>query len=178
MQKSARIELIARNSALKSANRAKQAADRQDWKLWHFQQRKSIKAKNDHAREERSNRREDWIAGPLAPNRNYGKFKGSYGAVEAELVQPATIPKHARSTPARLALQDFGADGERKPKHVFKGKTIVGNLAVNDRVVVVEGSARIRGRVGTVKSIGEESETVILKDINTVSAIYCNLSLY
>ena len=90
---------------------------------------------------ERMNRREDWMLGPLAPNRAAGKDGGGYGM----------LPFHSTKLP-------FVAPGDREEYF---------NFAPDDRLVVVKG--RERGKIGKVSEIDEERQSVTLTNVNTVS---------
>lgn len=142
MQKALRRNLLARNQALKSSRRKagkslreERRAIRQETVLWNRAKRSDIKA-------ERENRREDWMLGPLAPNRLAGQDGGGYGMLNFQSVRPPVV---------------FTAERER----YF-------NFAVNDRVVVVKG--REKGKIGKIKEVDQERQTVALFDVNIVSS--------
>lgn len=174
MQRSARIELIKASNRTKLIKSRKDRSEHSDWKSWFAQSRMVGRRKKQYIEEERQARRDDWIAGPLAANRNIGKARGTYGTLDALTSNYINVPTKAQTHIKRLGLNDIKDDGSVAPKLAFKGRTILGNVAINDRVVVVEGPARIKGIVGTIKSIGSETETVVLKDINMADVALSN----
>ncbi|KAI9767520.1 MAG: hypothetical protein M1839_004480 [Geoglossum umbratile] len=83
-------------------------------------------------------RREDWELGPLAPTRNVGDAKETYGAMEMERVRPVELSE------------------EKRVKFW--------NIVENDRVVVLEG--RDKGKIGVVKSLEKKSNMVVVAGLN------------
>ncbi|KAL9045406.1 MAG: hypothetical protein Q9214_001543 [Letrouitia sp. 1 TL-2023] len=86
-------------------------------------------------------RHEDWELGPLAPRRDIGTKKDTYGAVPYRLIEKVHKPEGT--------WKDWG-------------------IRQGDRVVVVGKKERDRGRIGTVREVSQESETVTVEGINTV----------
>lgn len=96
-------------------------------------------------KEERQRRRDDWELGPLSPWRNNFNSladSNSFGTWSMKQVQ---LPK----TPERDRMRDW-------------------MIREGDRVVVVEGHESIKGRVGKVKNIDREQETLIVEGISRV----------
>ena len=89
-------------------------------------------------------RREDWELGPLAPARNVGDAKETYGAMEMERVRPVDIAE------------------EKRVKFW--------NIVENDRVVVIEG--RDKGKIGIVKSLEKKSNMVVVGGLNMASRCF------
>lgn len=168
MQRSARIDLIKAGTRTRAIKRTEEKKEQLEWKSWFLQSRLVGRRKSLYVKEEREARRDDWIAGPLAASRDIGKIRGAYGTVESATANPLTIPRQAQTVAKRLTQNDINDDGSVAPALAFKGRTILGNIAINDRVVVVEGPPKVKGLIGTIKSIGQESESVVLKDINIV----------
>jgi len=119
-------------------------------------------------KEERANRREDWILGPLAPNRDVGRDNGKLGTISADLTPEPELPRSVRASPRGRGYDAIDKSGEGRNK-LFKGRTIVGNVVAGDRVVIVHGPQRLRGQIGEVLDVDYEKEELKLKNINIVS---------
>lgn len=142
MQRIIQRRLIARNKALKSSRRNidKQATEakrntRQETFFKERVDRSAIKV-------ERAHRREDWMLGPLAPNRAAGKDGADYGLLNPKFITAPVVPPAER-------------------EEYF-------NFAVNDRVVVVKG--REKGKIARIRAIEETRQTVELIGVNEVSS--------
>ncbi|EEP77079.1 conserved hypothetical protein [Uncinocarpus reesii 1704] len=92
----------------------------------------------DEALEERRNRRDDWMRGPLAPKRDVGKRSGLYGTIST----------------TRL----------RMPKILPEARTKYITIAAGDRVCLVRGADK--GKIGKVLNVDSETETVAVEGIN------------
>jgi large subunit ribosomal protein L24 len=142
MQKVLRRSLLARNQALRKTRRD----DKKELKraVKEFQRDRIMRDKTlrGYVKAERSARREDWLLGPLAPQRDVGDQKGLYGTMNPMAVRQPKVPERQR------------------PEYL--------NFAVGDRVVVVRG--RPKGKISEIKTINEEAMTVTLEGLNTVSA--------
>jgi len=94
-------------------------------------------------------RREDWEMGPLAPKRDVGLKKDTYGAIDSQRLRGRVW------TPARRKelLKPWGGE-----------KWL--NIAKGDRVVMLEG--REKGRIGEITNIDLERCQVTLKGMNMV----------
>lgn len=141
MQKALRRTLLARNQALRRERQNAKKTLKKEQGEFKAESMLFARFQNQRIREERKARREDWMLGPLAPNRMAGRKSETYGLVEGHTVRRPQIPKRDRE------------------KYL--------GIAVNDRVVVIQG--RERGKISTVESIDEERQTVILKNLNEVS---------
>ncbi|KAL9608061.1 MAG: hypothetical protein Q9167_007085 [Letrouitia subvulpina] len=86
-------------------------------------------------------RHEDWELGPLAPRRDIGTKKDTYGAVPFRVIERVDKPEGS--------WKDWG-------------------IREGDRVVVVGKKERDRGRIGTVREVSQKSETVTVEGINMV----------
>jgi large subunit ribosomal protein L24 len=141
MQRALRSNIMARNQSLKSTRR-KNAANLKETQ--HEIRNSTVelsRLKLGIIKAERKHRREDWILGPLAPNRLVGKNAGSYGQLEYQAIDLPPVLESERA-------QYF-------------------NFAVNDRVVVRTG--REKGKIGKITEVNEEKQTVTLEDVNMVS---------
>lgn len=94
----------------------------------------------DNIREAQRARKEDWALGPLAPRRDVGEKKATYGAMDVFTYQ---LPE---------------LDPEARPKWM--------HISVGDRVVVIRG--RERGKIGTVDDVTQERASVRVKGVNVV----------
>lgn len=168
MQKSLRISLQARNQALKRAHRQTAKETKEEWRDWRRDTIRKNRVANGYVKEERANRREDWIRGPLAPNRNSGLQKDVYGSVDPTFLQNRPIPEAARAGPKKLS--SAAVDSEDRHEG-FQGQGNIGNIVVGDRVVVVKGHEKMKGKIGSVTEVDTESEVVKLQNINSVSAL-------
>ena len=90
----------------------------------------------------RTARREDWLMGPLAPRRDVGNAKDTYGTVDVRQLR---------------ALKK--AMDERKDWCIREG----------DRVVVIAPKHRDRGKIGKVTSVRAEADECTVEGLNLVS---------
>lgn len=84
-------------------------------------------------------RREDWLLGPLAPRRDLGSSKDTYGTVSPRVAEGASKSGQGH---------DYC-------------------IAVGDRVVIV-GEFLEKGRIGTVEEVKAKAETCLVKGFNLV----------
>ena len=143
MQKVLRRSLLARNQALKKARKL----EHQEFKKEKQNSlRESVvrqRVVNSFIKDERKTRREDWISGPLAPQRNAGAAKGIYGTLNMEASRIPTIPEKQRE------------------KYI--------NFTVGDRVCAVRG--RNRGRIGEITEVDAGRMTVTVEGFNQVQSV-------
>lgn len=168
MQRTARINLIARNQLTKQSRKAKLRTDKRQWDEWHQVKQQVEQYRRQYTKEERLARREDWVLGPLAPNRDTGLERGVFGTLDRDAVlQNPTVPQSVRDVPKHPGFEarDYGEEGKKG----FTGRTIAGNVALQDRVVIVHGPDRLRGLIGRVMMVDDEKEEVRLTGINLVS---------
>lgn len=95
-------------------------------------------------------RREDYELGPLAPKRDVGAKKDTYGTIHTNRIRGEELTMEER-----LRLNPSG------------GK--YSNIVVNDRVVLLEG--RDKGRIGKVVSIDRARQEITVEGLNMVSHI-------
>ena len=141
------MQAVIRRSALAERQAARRAADRAG-KRRTEDRRTRINAQigvNSAIRKDiraaRTARREDWLLGPLAPRRDIGDAKGSYGTISTDRLQG--VEK---------------ADGDWKDWCIVAG----------DRVVVVEDGHRDRGKIAAVREVREKAEECIVLGLNLV----------
>ncbi|CAG7957718.1 unnamed protein product [Penicillium nalgiovense] len=91
----------------------------------------------------RKNRWEDWEKGPLAPMRDSGLQRTTYGGQEASILHPPRLPK------------------QEQRRHVL--------FAEGDRVCVVRGWDE--GKIDVIQQVNRDSETVLIKEINMADVI-------
>ncbi|KAF2461698.1 hypothetical protein BDY21DRAFT_275517, partial [Lineolata rhizophorae] len=105
-----------------------------------------VKAQKGHEgalrRAARARAKEDWMLGPLAPKRDAGLAKETWGSVQAEVAMAPSIPEKMRM------------------------KTLDKWVETGDRVCVVEG--REKGKIGKVTEVNWETETVKVDGVNEV----------
>ncbi|KAJ5367378.1 hypothetical protein N7541_001319 [Penicillium brevicompactum] len=89
-------------------------------------------------KEARKNRWEDWEKGPLAPMRDAGLDRTTYGGLEGSILHPPRLPKHEQR------------------RHVL--------FAAGDRVCVIRGQDQ--GKINVITQVNRDSETVLIKDVN------------
>ncbi|KAL2828705.1 hypothetical protein BDW59DRAFT_142902 [Aspergillus cavernicola] len=143
MQKVIQRTALARNQAQRKTIRATKRAERAAFKETLRQRFGFTRMELDNVRAERLQRREDWMRGPLAPQRDAG-FEGKrYGALSPQAMNPPAVPKHLRR------------------KYI--------NFAPGDRVCIMKG--RDKGKISEVSRVDPDNETVVVKDLN-VSDVY------
>ena len=160
MQKVLRINLHARNQGLQKTRRKTLRDAKKAW--FDFANgRVTVDRKNrDLVKTERRNRREDWMAGPLAPKRDVGIKEGLYGVLDPNMVRGPEYPVHVSKWP-----QHEGWTLESK----WEGYGNEGNIIEGDRVCVIHGHDSIRGKIGEVTEVNRERREVIIQDVNIVS---------
>lgn len=141
MQRILNRKLLARNQALKGSRRQAEKQVSKDNRKARQEAMMTARLERSSVKSERINRREDWMLGPLAPNRAAGKDGGGYGMLSfSSTTLPFVAPSHR--------------------EEYF-------NFAAEDRVVVVKG--RERGKIGKVKETNEERQSLMLTNVNMVS---------
>jgi len=97
----------------------------------------------------RLNRREDYELGPLAPRRDVGDLRETYGTINSQ----------------RARGQDISHEKQDERLGPWGGKMFL-NLRAGDRVVLLEG--RDKGKIGTVKDISIKAAEVTVEGLNMV----------
>jgi len=85
-------------------------------------------------------RREDWQLGQLAPRRDFGAQRDTYGTTDTRLLRGPELPKSKQMK--------------------------VWPIAVGDRVVLMEG--RDKGKIGTVRSTDKARNELTVEGLNKV----------
>ncbi|EXJ81671.1 hypothetical protein A1O1_07736 [Capronia coronata CBS 617.96] len=166
MQKVLRINLLARNQALKSARRKNLKEVKQEWRS-HDQRRVAVdRTERGMIKDERRQRREDWLAGPLAPKRDVGKQQELFGTVSGLLAQGATYPERARRGPKGNGWDPVGSEGLEGENKEWEGVGNEGNIVEGDRVCVVYGKQELLGKIGRVKSINADQRVLTVEGLN------------
>lgn len=113
--------------------------------------------------------RQDWLLGPLRPNRALGDGEEKYGAVGVRYINRPEIPVHTQKHRNEirekkgeqlvypLVATALNSNEERKYFHIAKG----------DRVVVIKG--REKNKIGTVKEISQHNHNVMISGVNKVA---------
>jgi len=92
--------------------------------------------------------KEDYELGPLAPRRDVGSQKETYGTISSQLLRGRELSKEEKEELYRDT-----------PVHV--------NIVRDDRVVLLDG--RDKGKIGKVLSVNEETREVTVDGLNLVS---------
>lgn len=141
MQQIFKRAAVARTQAKRKAKRVT-AMDRRNQLKSNIQERIALRRSElDEAIEERKNRREDWMRGPLAPRRDVGTRNGVYGTVASNRLR---LPK---------------VEPSKRMKHT--------PFAAGDRVCVLQG--RDKGKIGRIMNLDVESQSVVVDGVNVVS---------
>jgi large subunit ribosomal protein L24 len=108
------------------------------------------------------NAREDWLLGPLRPNRAVGANKDKYGTLSGQQAQRPEIPVHTQKN-RNEARSKRGLELEY-PLVVDDKKYF--HIAKDDRVVVIRG--REKGKIGTVQAVVGRTHELIITGVNFV----------
>jgi large subunit ribosomal protein L24 len=98
----------------------------------------------------RQTRREDWQLGPIAPRRDVGLNKETYGTINT-----MRLRSEIKTLQERLELNP---EGGRYP-----------NIVVEDRVVLLEG--RDKGKIGKVIAVDAQRQELTVEGLNLVCFI-------
>ena len=110
----------------------------------------------------RHNHKEDWLLGPLRPNRAVGELAETYGVMTVEQLQFPRVAVAAQREKNKLREK---AGLELEWPIVVEDRKLF-PIAENDRVVVIRGKAM--NTIGIVKDINKDTHRVTLKDSNKV----------
>ncbi|KAK7555713.1 hypothetical protein IWX49DRAFT_80688 [Phyllosticta citricarpa] len=138
MQKVLQRTAMAKRQAVRKAEIAKEKKKMQEAVLARIQSVQVNRKIADQVREARRHRREDWELGPLAPRRDVGGARKTYGTTVAE------------------RMRQFPVHADRRLKYA--------PFAAGDRVVLLKG--RDKGKIGEVKEVNDESQTVTINGLN------------
>ena len=173
MQKILRINLNARNQGVRAARRNNLKKIKSEWFDYEQQFVQGQRTRTKAIKEERANRREDWIAGPLAPKRDVGRLKGLYGTIETAASRSPVVPRNARLGEDDTSKDPDDEEGE-DPHEIPESKVIEGNarnIIAGDRVCVIRGREGTKGRIGKVKEIFLDRNEISVEGINMVCSI-------
>jgi large subunit ribosomal protein L24 len=149
MQKVIRRTIFAEKQAARRLARRKA----KDERVWASENRKDIgRLRGDEVKQleaARTARREDFFLGPLAPRRDVGDGKETYGTVTQSQLRLSEIPKSKRDE----ALKSVG------------GKFL--NIVKGDRVVLLEG--RDKGKIGKITDVDRSRASCKVEGLNMVS---------
>jgi hypothetical protein len=163
MQKALRSQLLSRNSA---ASKYRKSIYKSRWKEEQDYQNASriqSRIRRFNVRTERKNRREDWIGGELAGDRNTGMRKGVLGSAHMSALQSGSVPGHILQGPGEK-------DAHLGMRREWEGEGNLFNIVVGDRVVVVRGSEGVAGKVGLVEEVDVMKGELKVKGVNLVSS--------
>lgn len=150
MQKVIQRTATARKQAQKKLFRAKREEKLIDRKDTIRMRKEYSRALIDNAKAARQARWEDWAKGPLAPKRDTGIQATTFGALDPVTMHPPKIPAHQRR------------------KHIL--------FTPGDRVCIIRG--RDKGKINEITQVNEDSETVLIKDLNVVRICCANALLH
>ena len=139
----------------------KRKVEEKEYDSWHLG---AAKINLKYVKDERRHRREDWIKGPLAEDRDTGTTRGRLGSVDPMLLQ--------RRGGAGECV-DKGGNGKAemvkgrweglREEEGWEGEGNEGNIVVGDRVCVVNDEVEgVRGRIGVVKEVSREKGEVVV----------------
>lgn len=168
MQRILRINLLARNQALKAKRKKNLKEVKAEWRE-HSQRQIAIeKAKREFVKDERKNRREDWIAGPLASKRDAAERAELCGTASGVLAQGPNFPQRARKGPKGTGWDLVGSEGPAGEHKEWEGEGNEGNIVAGDRVCVIHGHESIVGQIGTVKEVQSHRKELTIEGLNMV----------
>ncbi|CAD6505213.1 BgTH12-07979 [Blumeria graminis f. sp. triticale] len=148
LQKILRRSTMAKNQVARRLAKQKAKEERDQRKsdregaIHHYRLHKDLVSK------ERLARREDWELAGLAPKRDVGNQKETYGAVDGQLIQGPKLTKEQ----SEERMKDFG------------GRFL--SLFIGDRVVLLEG--RDKGRIGKVIKIDRDRAECTVEGLNLI----------
>jgi large subunit ribosomal protein L24 len=148
MQKVIRRTILAEKQAVRRLRKRKEIQKRE--------RQKTNREQNAFVRNEvmqdlklrRFERREDWELGPLAPRRDVGNKKDTFGAVSTQRLRGPVLTV---------------AEREEKLKDVGGNRL---NLVKGDRVVLLEG--RDKGKIGTITATDKLRAECTVRGLNMV----------
>jgi large subunit ribosomal protein L24 len=150
MQKVIRRTILAEKQAARRLAKRKDKATREWAKITREETNFVRKDESSQIKAARLAQREDWELGPLAPKRDVGDAKDTYGTIISQRTrgQPLDIRKRDE------VLKDVG------------GRYL--NIVAGDRVVLLEG--RDKGKIGKITSTDARRGTCTVEGLNMVSS--------
>lgn len=149
MQKVLRRTVLAEKQAARRLSKRKDKSMREWAKSTREQASYNRKDEINQIKAARLARREDWELGPLAPKRDVGDAKDTYGTIDSARTRPSPLDYRKREE----ALKQVG------------GRYL--NIVKGDRVVLIEG--RDKGKIGKVTDTDPGKGTCTVEGLNLVS---------
>ena len=140
MQKVLRRTALAKAQAVRKATRRAEKNESIRISIQRQQNATVLKQVSQDIRNARKARREDWDLGPLAPKRDVGEGRETYGTMDQRRIRGLPKPREER--------------------------TRFWNIVPGDRVVLLEG--RDKGKIGEVKRLDGKTEEVVVEGLNMV----------
>jgi large subunit ribosomal protein L24 len=148
MQKVIRRTILAEKQAARRLAKRRESAEREKAKINREQNAFIRKDATKEIKQRRAERREDWELGPLAPRRDVGDLKETYGTVSTQRMRGPILDYRARWE----ALKAVG------------GRYLT--LVKGDRVVLLEG--RDKGKIGKISSTDRRRAECTVEGLNMV----------
>ncbi|KUJ12017.1 uncharacterized protein LY89DRAFT_593978 [Mollisia scopiformis] len=148
MQKVIRRSVLAEKQAARRHAKRKETATREWAKSNREQDRHLRREAIDQLKQARLNRREDWELGSLAPKRDVGKSKDTYGTIHTQRMRGTLLHHKDRAE----AFQPVG------------GRYL--NIVKNDRVVLLEG--RDKGKIGKITAVDKARAECTVEGLNLI----------
>lgn len=147
MQKILRRAATADYQAASRLARRKDKFERENRKSQRENERFAQRTLARDIKEERQARREDWEQGPLAPKRDVGFKKDTYGTIDAMRLQGRQL-----TIAERLEVNPVGGR--------------YANIVVGDRVVLLAG--KDKGKIGKITAVDRRRQECTIDGLNMV----------
>lgn len=148
MQKVIRRSILAEKQAARRLSKRKDRTTR-EWAKSNREQDRHLKREaTGQIKQARLNRREDWELGPLAPRRDVGDSKDTFGTIHTQRMRGTLLHYKDKAE----ALKTVG------------GRYL--NIVKNDRVVLLEG--RDKGKIGKITSIDPARAECTVEGLNLI----------
>lgn len=151
MQRVIRRSILAENQAARRLTKRKDK-NRREWAKSNREQERHLgREATGQIKQARLTRREDWELGPLAPRRDVGDSKDTFGTVHTQRMRGTLLNRK---------------DGWKALRTVG-GKRL--NIVKNDRVVLLEG--RDKGKIGKIIAVDTTRAECTVEGLNLVSSL-------
>ncbi|OBT76359.1 hypothetical protein VF21_03617 [Pseudogymnoascus sp. 05NY08] len=147
MQSVIRRTLLAEKQAARRLVKRRTKNHHQEMKTRREHERFADRQTTGTIKNARAARREDYDLGPLAPRRDVGLKKDTYGTIQSNQLQGQKLTMEER-----LAVNPSGGR--------------FANIVKGDRVVVLEG--KDKGRIGKVQNFDAEKQQIVIEGMNMV----------
>lgn len=148
MQKVIRRTQLAVAHANRRRLRIKEIITKERSVLDRFHKAQTLTAQQETLQRSRRERKEDWDLGPLAPRRDVGNFKDTYGTLPGNQTEGLELSR------------------EEKVKCLVAWGGSKANVRIGDRVVALAG--RDKGKIGKIISIDSKKLEAKVEDLNKV----------